>query len=109
MVGAICNNLSYIMASPFMALWQMLSDKMGNHRRSLVEVESPYFTFGGSVSLRQALRPEASSSLQKYCTNSEKRTMYPFIQDRVILPAAAVREGNIAGGCYTRPLALINV
>jgi hypothetical protein len=29
-----------------MALWQMFGDKMENHRRSLAEVESPYFIFG---------------------------------------------------------------
>ena len=54
MVGAICNNLSYIMASPFMALWQMLGDKMGNHGRSFSEVESPHCIFGGAVSLCQS-------------------------------------------------------
>lgn len=32
-----------------MALWQMFGDKMGNHRRSLAEVESPYSIFGGAV------------------------------------------------------------
>ncbi len=32
----------------------MFGDKMGNHRRSLVEVESPYFIFGGAVDLHQA-------------------------------------------------------
>ncbi len=32
----------------------MFGDKMGNHKRSLVEVESPYFIFGGTVGLRQA-------------------------------------------------------
>jgi hypothetical protein len=37
-----------------MALWQMFGDKMGNHRRSLAEVESPYIIFGGAVCLRQA-------------------------------------------------------
>jgi hypothetical protein len=41
--------------------------------------------------------------IRKYCTNSEKRTTYPFVRDRVILPAAAVREENTAGGRYTRP------
>jgi hypothetical protein len=54
MVGAICNSLSYIVADPFMALWQMFGDKMGNYRRSLAKVESPYFIFGGAVGLRQA-------------------------------------------------------
>jgi hypothetical protein len=29
MVGAIRNSLSYIVASPFMALWQLFGDKMG--------------------------------------------------------------------------------
>jgi hypothetical protein len=51
----------------------------------------------------RALRPEVPSSLRKYCMNSEKRTTYPFVRDRVILPAAAVGEENIADGCYTRP------
>jgi hypothetical protein len=116
MVGAIWNSLSYIVASPFMALWQMFGDKMGTHTRSLVEVEGLYFIFGGAVGLCQArglahvlgqdstraLRPGAPSSLRKYCTNSEKRTTYPFVQDRVILPAATVRE-NIAGGRYKKP------
>jgi hypothetical protein len=51
MVGAIRNSLSYIVASLFMALWQMFGDKMGNQGRSLAEVESPYCIFGGAVSL----------------------------------------------------------
>jgi hypothetical protein len=54
MVGAICSSLSYLVASPFMALWQTFGDKTGNHRRSLAEVESPYFIFGGAVGFRQA-------------------------------------------------------
>jgi hypothetical protein len=37
-----------------MPLWQMFGDKMGNHGRSLAELESPYFIFGGAVGLRQA-------------------------------------------------------
>ena len=124
MVGAIRNSLSYIVASPFMALWQLFGDKMGNQGRSLAEVESPYCIFGCAVSLCQAcvlahvlkqefdraLRPEVPSSLRKYCTSSEKRTTYPFVRDRVvILPAAAVGEDTIADGRYTRPQAVINV
>jgi hypothetical protein len=54
MVGAIRNSLSYIVASPFMALWQMFDDKMGNQGLSLAEVESPYCIFGCAVSLCQA-------------------------------------------------------
>jgi hypothetical protein len=46
MVGAIRNSLSYRVASPFIALWQMFDDKMGNHGLSLAEVESPYCIFG---------------------------------------------------------------
>jgi hypothetical protein len=49
------------------------------------------------------LRPDVPSSLLKYCASSEKRTMYPFVRDRVILPAAAAREEYMAGGRYTRP------
>ena len=127
MVGAICNSLSYIVASPFMALWQMFGDKMGNHRRSLAEVESRTSSSAArSASVRrpcwrmcsdqdldpgvaQALRPEVPFSLRKYCTSSEKPTTYPFVRDRAILPAAAVGEENIAGGRYTRPQAVINV
>jgi hypothetical protein len=96
---------------------------VGNHGLSLAEVESPYCIFGCAVSLCQAcvlahvlkqefdraLRPEVPSSLRKYCTSSEKRTTYPFVRDRVILPAAAAGEENIAGGRYTRPQAVINV
>jgi hypothetical protein len=37
------------------------------------------------------LRPDVPSSLRKYCTSSEKRTTYPFVRDRVILPAVAAR------------------
>jgi hypothetical protein len=33
-----------------MALWQVFGDKMGNHRRSLAEEESPHCIFGGAVS-----------------------------------------------------------
>jgi hypothetical protein len=109
MVGAICNSLSYIVASPFKALWQMFGDKMGNQVRSLSEVESPHCIFGGAVSLCQScvlahvlgpgfdqgVAPRGvPSSLRKYCTNSEKRTTYPFVRDRVILPAAAVGGGE---------------
>src|SRR5215208_3044332 len=54
MVGAICNSFSYIVASPFSALLLMFCDKMGNHRRALAEVESPYFIFGGAVRLRKS-------------------------------------------------------
>jgi hypothetical protein len=106
MVGAIRNSLSYIVASLFMALWQMFGDKMGNHGLSLAEVESPYCIFGCAVSLCQAcvlahvlkqefdraLHPEVPSSLRKYCTSSEKRTTYPFVRDRVIF------TGGYGGG-----------
>jgi hypothetical protein len=37
-----------------MTLWQMFGDRVGDHGRSLAEVESSYFTFGGAVGLRQA-------------------------------------------------------
>jgi hypothetical protein len=116
MVGAIRNSLSYIVASPFMALRQLFDDKMRNHGQFLAEGERPYCIFSCSVSLYQACcrmcsdkdstrasRPEVPSSLRKYCTSSEKRTTYPFVRDLVILPAAAVGEENIAGGRYTRP------
>src|ERR687896_761582 len=88
------------------ALWRMVNDIMGDHGQPLAEVESPYCIFGArsaSVSREcwrmysdqdsvRALRPEVPSSLRKYRTNSEKRTTYPFVRDRVILPAAAVGE-----------------
>jgi hypothetical protein len=54
MVGAIPNSLSYIVASPFIALRQLFDDKMGNQGLSLAEVESPYCIFGCAVSLSQA-------------------------------------------------------
>jgi hypothetical protein len=116
MVGVIRNSLSYIVASPFMALRQLFDDKMRNHGQFLAEGERPYCIFSCSVSLYQACcrmysdkdstrasRPEVPSSLRKYCTSSAKRTTYPFVRDLVILPAAAVGEENIAGGRYTRP------
>jgi hypothetical protein len=116
MVGAIRNSLSYIVASPFMALWQLFDDKMRNHGRFLAEVESPYCIFGCAVSLYQACcrmcsdrdstrasRPEVPSSLRKYCTSSEKRTTYPFVRDRIIFAGGCGGEENIAGGRYTRP------
>ena len=106
MVGAICNSLSYVVASPFMALWQMFSDKMGNHRRSLVEVESPYFIFGGAVGLCQARRlahvlgpgfdlgvaPRGPFQPPEVLHELAELTTYPFVRDRDILPAAAVGE-----------------
>jgi hypothetical protein len=54
MVGAIRSSLSYTVASPFMAFWQLFDDKMGNQGRSLAEVGSPYCIFGCVVSLCQA-------------------------------------------------------
>jgi hypothetical protein len=51
MIGAIRNSLSYIVASLFMALWQLFGDKMGNKGRFLAEVESQYCIFGCAVSL----------------------------------------------------------
>jgi hypothetical protein len=57
MADAICNSFSYIVdivASPFVAFRQMFGDKMGNHRRSLAEVESPYFILGNAVCLRKS-------------------------------------------------------
>ncbi len=69
-----------------MTLWQMFGDNMGDYGRSLAEVESSYFIFGGAVGLCQArelahmlgqdstraLRPEVPSSLRKYCTTRRK-------------------------------------
>jgi hypothetical protein len=54
MVGAIRNSLSYIVASPFTALWQKFGDKMGDQGLSLAEVEGPYCIFGGAFSLYQS-------------------------------------------------------
>src|SRR5215204_6415008 len=50
----------------------------------------------------RALRPEVPSSLRKYCTSSEKRTTYPFVRDRIILPVVGVEEESMASGLYTR-------
>src|SRR5215210_2243904 len=41
-------------ASPFLALRQMVGDKMGDHGRSLAEVESPYFILGGAIRFHQS-------------------------------------------------------
>jgi len=41
----------------------MFGDKMGNHRCSLVEVESPYFIFGGAVPIGPSQPPEVSHKL----------------------------------------------
>jgi hypothetical protein len=117
MVGAICNSLSYIVASPFMALWQMFGDKMGNHSRSLVEAESPYFIFGGAVGVRQArgqahvlgpgfdqgVAPRGPFQPPEVLHELGEKHNVTFRPGRAILPAAAVGEENMAGGRYTRP------
>ena len=54
MADTVCDCFSYIVASTFMALWQMFGDGMGDRGRSFAEVESPCFIFGGAVRLRQA-------------------------------------------------------
>src|SRR5215203_4425504 len=41
-------------ASPFLALRRIVGDKMGDHGRSLAEVESPYFILGGAIRLHQS-------------------------------------------------------
>src|SRR3712207_3475480 len=54
MADTVCDCFSYIVASPFMALWQMFGDGMADRGRSFAEVESPFFIFGGADRLRQA-------------------------------------------------------
>jgi hypothetical protein len=54
MADAVCDCFSYMGKSPFVALWQMFGDIMGNHGRFLAVVESPYCIFGGAVSLLQS-------------------------------------------------------
>src|SRR5215212_3976809 len=54
MADAVCNSFSYRVLLPLLALRQMVGDKMGNHRRFLAEVESPYFILGGVIRLHQS-------------------------------------------------------
>jgi hypothetical protein len=123
MVGAIRNSFSYIVASPFMALWRKFGDKMGNQGRSLAEVESPYCIFGCAFILCQAcvlahvlrqgfdqgVAPGGSFQPPEVLHELGKRTTYPFVRDRVIFTGGSGGEENIAGGRYTRPQAVINV
>jgi hypothetical protein len=40
--------------TPYVALWRMVGDKMGDRGGSLTEVESSYCVFGGAVCLRKS-------------------------------------------------------
>src|SRR5215212_2609327 len=46
--------LLLLSASPFLALRQIVGDKMGDHGRSLAEVESSYCILGGTIRLHQS-------------------------------------------------------
>jgi hypothetical protein len=57
MADVVCNSFSYMGDSPFVALWKMVGDIMGDHRQFLAEMESPYCIFGGAVRLRKSCVP----------------------------------------------------
>jgi hypothetical protein len=117
MVGAICNSLSYIVASPFMALWQMFGDKMGNQGWSLAEVESPYCIFGGAVSLCQScvlayvlgpvfdqgVAPRGPFQPPEVLHELGETHNVSFRQGSRHITGGCGGEENIADGCYTRP------
>ena len=95
----------------------MFGDKMGNHRRSLAEVESPHCIFGGAVNLCQScvlahvrepgfdqgVAPRDPLQPPEVLRELGETHNVSFRPGSRHFTGGRGGEENIAGGRYTRP------